>query len=276
MKYKDIVTKAKEIKTTVETKYTLPYSTPVYYIAKAILLQNKKDITSIKIETATKPTGDHISNQIYKTDYIDMAKRLVQYVETYYQLPKYITWKKQKVTVKDYTYMFARILVYYNTHGELPKYANVNSKAYTKPTESDNEVYTYFKKVFGDFGNTIDGALSKIAGNGYGYYYDDQYSNRQSIDRMAKGYGVNCTDSAQVFYNIAKALGYQVRCVHVKCQGGDGHVRLQVKHATRTGGEWINRDPAAVLDSGSVTHNWCLNGTILAYDPSWFMQNLLR
>jgi hypothetical protein len=208
-----------------------------------------------------------------------MANRLIKYVEKYHRIPKYVRWNSEKkIHPHIVTYMFARILIYINNNGAYPKYANVNSKCFTKPTESDNEVYAYFKKVFGDFGDTIDGALSKIAGNGYGYYYDDVYSNKTSIDRMADGDGVNCTDSCQVFYNIMEALIQKgkyrkVECLHIGCSGGDGHVRLRIQ---MNDGDYIYRDPAAVLSSGSITYNWCSNGELWAINPSWFLDNLRR
>ena len=277
-KWKDIIKQAQKCKKNVETEYRLGMNSKwSYYFAKAIMTVNT-DVKKINFTETTKPIGNNISNQIYKKDYFDMCKRLIKYVETHKQMPNYITYKNYKVLPRLATYMFSRILVYYNKNGAFPKYANINSKCFTKPTESDNEVYAYFKKVFGDFGDTIDGALSKIAGNGYGYYYDDVYSNKTSIDRMADGDGVNCTDSCQVFYNIAQALiskgKYQkVQCLHILCSGGDGHVRLRLQ---LNDGDWIYRDPAAVLSSGSVTYNWCSGGELLAIDPSWFVENLYR
>jgi len=46
-----------------------------------------------------------------------------------------------------------------------------------------------------------------------------------------------------------------VQFVHVKCRvSGTGHIRLRLRHKKHTGGNWINRDPAAVADitSGNV------------------------
>lgn len=272
--YATILSKAKEIKENVEKKYEKPNGKWAYYIAKAIL-KPKVDIKKITIESAKQSTGDHFSRQITQSQYLDMAKRLIQYVESKKQIPNYIAVTAKQMRGSDFTYMFSRILVYYDTHGKLPKYANVNSKAFTKPSESGDEIYNYFVKSFGKV-TCIDDALEKIAGRGYGYYYDDLYSNRQSIDRMKNGQGINCTDSTAVFYNIGKTLGYEVRAVHVKCRGGDGHIRLQLKHSKHTNGNWINRDPAAVLDSGVITKVWCLDGTVLAYQPQWFLQNVNR
>jgi hypothetical protein len=277
-KWKDIIKQAQKCKKNVETEYRLGMNSRwAYYFSKAIMTVNT-DVKKINFTETTKPIGNNISNQIYKKDYFDMCKRLIKYVETHKQMPNYITYKNYKVLPRLATYMFSRILVYYNKNGAFPKYANINSKCFTKPTESDNEVYAYFKKVFGDFGDTIDGALSKIACNGYGYYYDDVYSNKTSIDRMADGDGVNCTDSCQVFYNIMEALIQKgkyrkVECLHIGCSGGDGHVRLRIQ---MNDGDYIYRDPAAVLSSGSITYNWCSDGELWAINPSWFLDNLRR
>lgn len=277
-KWKDIIKQAQKCKKNVETEYRLGMNSRwAYYFSKAIMTVNT-DVKKINFTETTKPIGNNISNQIYKKDYFDMCKRLIKYVETHKQMPNYITYKNYKVLPRLATYMFSRILVYYSKHDAFPKYANINSKCFTKPTESDNEVYAYFKKVFGDFGDTIDGALSKIAGNGYGYYYDDVYSNKTSIDRMADGDGVNCTDSCQVFYNIMEALIQKgkyrkVECLHIGCSGGDGHVRLRIQ---MNDGDYIYRDPAAVLSSGSITYNWCSDGELWAINPSWFLDNLRR
>lgn len=276
--YTEILKQARTLKTNVEKEQKMGMNSKwAYYFAKAI----KKPHTNIKkinFNEAQNPTGDYISQDIQKANYLDMAKRLIQYVETNKKMPNYITVKNKKVIPRLVAYCFAKQLDYYDKNGKAPKYINFNSKAYTKQTETNNEIYNYFKKTFGDFGDTIDGALSKIAGNGYGYYYDDVYSNKTSIDRMANGNGVNCTDSCHVFYNILTALiekgkYKKVECLHIGCSGGDGHVRLRI---TLNDGDYIYRDPAAVLSSGSITYNWCSNGTLWAINPSWFMDNLHR
>lgn len=275
--YKEIVNSANIIKKNVETKYELGASQKwSYYFAKAILTQ--KSVSKLTLKDATKPTGSSISRQIDKADYIDMAKRLVNYVENNKQIPNYISYKEFKISTPLFTYIFARILVYFNNTGLLPNYAEANTKAFVKPSETTNEVYNYFIDVFGKFDNTIDGALSKIASKGYGYYYDDKYSNKEAIQRMKQGKGVNCTDSCQVFYNIAlvlikKGKYKKVEAIHIKCKGGDGHIRLRI---TMNDGTYIYRDPASVLNGNGIRSNWCMNGTLLAINPSWFMQNLNR
>lgn len=280
-KYDRIVTQARHIKASVEKDYKISGTRKwVYYIAKAIVNPNK-DVKKIDFDLAQKSDGDYISRDVYKSSYIDMANRLIKYVEKNKQLPTNISFKTKsnktyRVACDLYIYMFAKILVYYADHKQMPKYCNISSKVFKEKTETSNAVFNYFVQVFGNI-SCIDDALDKISGRSYGYYYDDVYSNRQSIDRMKNRQGVNCTDSCHVFYNIC--LGFiqrgvykKVECIHVKCRGGDGHVRLRI---TNKDGQVFYRDPACTLDNGGYC-NWCMDGTVLAVNPSWFMANLNR
>lgn len=139
------------------------------------------------------------------------------------------------------------------------------------PKTYSEELLDYFKSKFGDV-DCIDDCLESIQGNGYGYYYDDSYSNYESINRMYNGYGVNCTDSCQVFWHLGIALGYDVRCLHIGCRGGDGHVRLQFNR----GDGWFDRDPASVLNGNSIDSIWCGNGYLWDTNPEWFLENVNR
>ena len=276
--YKQVLGVAKACQANIKKEYKLGVTSKwSYFFAKAILQPNKV-YNQFNYPAPQQPHGDYLSRQITMNDCLDCCKRLVKYVETNKRMPNYIAWKNFKISPALFTEVLSRVLIYYDTHKTLPKYANINSKVFNEETETVNEVYSYFVKVFGTFDNTIDGALRKIAGKGYGYYYDDVYSNKESINRMKTGQGVNCTDSCQVFYNILSELikkgkYRKVECLHVKCSGGDGHVRLRI---TLNDGSYIYRDPAAVLDSGNITHNWCSNGTLLSVNAGWFLNNLNR
>ena len=249
--YKQVLGVAKACQANIKKEYKLGVTSKwSYFFAKAILQPNKS-YNQFNYPASPQPHGDYLSRQISIGDCLDCCKLLVKYVETNKRMPNYIQWKNFKISPALFTEVLSRVLIYLDTHKTLPKYANINSKAFTEETETVNEVYSYFIKVFGTFDNTIDGALRKIAGKGYGYYYDDVYSNKESINRMKTGQGVNCTDSCQVFYNIMLQLiklgkYKKVECLHVKCSGGDGHVRLRI---TLNDGSYIYRDPAAGLDS---------------------------
>ena len=277
--YATIIEKAKIIKQGVETKYTLVGSPKwSYYMAKAILTPNKQ-VKEVNFKEAPNPHGDYISNQIYKKYYLKCAEKLVWYVENRKTLPNFLPWGNRKIKMQDYHYMFSKILVFYDKHKQLPNYNNINSKAYTKPTEYYERIYDYFVQILGKFDNTVDGALSKLDGKGYAGYSDDMYSNKTSIDRIDDEEGINCTDSCHVLMNVIKKLiklgkYRKVQCIHVGCRvSHTGHVRLRIQ---LNNGTWIYRDPAAVLAGNGITSNWCMDGELWAYDPDWFLENLNR
>ena len=278
--YKETLEMARKCKKSVENNQKLGINSKWgYFFAKAIL-NPQKDIKRFDFEPAPKPYGNHISNQISKSDYLKCAKQLVEFVEKRKRLRNYLDWNGKKIRVRTYVYNFAKILVWYADHkNTLPAMNNINTKVWVKPKEYSEEVYDYFVKRLGKFNNTIDGALSLIDGNGYAGYSDDYYSNKTSIDRMADYDGINCTDSCHVFYNILKHLiklgkYKKVQCIHVGCRySGIGHVRLKIQ---LNSGDFIYRDPASVLDGNGITSNWCMDGELWAIDPNWFMENLNR
>jgi hypothetical protein len=272
-KWKDIIKQAQKCKKNVETEYRLGMNSRwAYYFSKAIMTVNT-DVKKINFTETTKPIGNNISNQIYKKDYFDMCKRLIKYVETHKQMPNYITYKNYKVLPRLATYMFSRILVYYNKNGAFPKYANINSKCFTKPTETGNAVFDYWVKKFGFKPTCIDDVCDYIRDHfEYEFYFDDYKSNQQVIDSKAG----NCVDLTQMAVNMAKALGYEWEVIHTECrQSGTGHVYPRF----RKGGEWFTRDVACIADESTYCV-WCDvedgRGYLLAKNPSWLLENLNR
>ena len=273
--YKEIIKQARLLKKNVEKTQKMGMNSRwAYYFAKAIKKPNTS-IQKLSFEEAKNPTGDYISRDVPKADYLDMAKRLINYVETHKQMPNYVTYKGIKVLPRLVIYAFAKILIYYEDHNKTaPSYVTISSKAYTKPTETGNEVYDYACNKYGHKFTSLDDILEFVANNfNYEFYYDDYKSNRQVTD----SYAGNCTDLMQWLCNMVEPLGYEWKCVHVSCRSsGTGHVWGKFRHPTRTGNEWINRDPAAVASNGDIYSMWCEDGYVNAYNPSWWMENLRK
>ena len=274
---------AKKVISSVKKDQKLPkiegYTQREYgYLLAASVIKPGKDITKKKgIGKAPDPSGTSISRSVDKADYIKIAKYVVKFIKDNNRLPNYVQYKSYKIKPKLFIHAFAKIVKYYSEKKKLPSYCNFNSKVFSKSVPvSDDEVFNYFVKIFGKV-STIDDAFNKVKERGYAYYYDDKYANKTCIDRIKSKWGINCTDSCQLFWHIAKALGYDVRCIHVQCSSG-GHVRLQLKHKKHTGDEWINRDPAAILSANGrpLTYIWCEKGTKLAVNPNWFLENVNR
>lgn len=190
-------------------------------------------------------------------------------------LPNYVTLKSgEQIDKAEYVDMAIRTEAYIRANGRLPAIVYRMSKL---PDYNDSTM-KLFIKTFSFKGNTIDEALAVIAKKRlYSKYFDSQKTDKKTINDASQGKGSNCVDWGQVYYRIAKSLGYEVQFVHVKCRvSGTGHIRLRLKHKKHTGGNWINRDPAAVADttSGNVRSLWCDDGYLIAYDPSWIFTDL--
>lgn len=192
-------------------------------------------------------------------------------------LPAYVTCSdgKTKLYTDTYVDMANRVSAYEVLKGHSPNIVYIKKE---NTTNSDTATLDLFEKYFGKC-EYIDDALAKIRGRGYAYYYNSKYNTVNTITRIASGWGVNCTDSAQLFYRLAydmnKKYGrsYEVQFVHVFCQSGTGHIRLRLKSG---GGSWFYRDPSAVLDGNSVGYNWCSNGSVNAYNPAWIFNDLYQ
>lgn len=294
----NIVVLAKKVKSAVEKNYALPSSVNIdgvsykywdmaYIFAKAITNPNK-DLTIPDLSKAPSPSGDSFKEQVKKDDYMDQARRVVAFMDKNKHCPNNVKTVKSKKLARPklFIYSFAKIIVYYNNKKAMPLECAYQTSVFSAQktstkVETPMEVLAYFERVFGKI-NSLDEALAKVENKGYSYYFDDMYSNKESIDRMKKGLGINCTDSCHVFINIVKGLIHRnkkyksVDCLHVRCSSGTGHVRMKITHLN---GSVFYRDPACTIsknNSGAYC-NWCTsNFVILAINPSWFTKDLNR
>lgn len=279
----------KDIKNYVEKNYDLPtyleYSgTKIYQIEMAYCMAYglhhlKSDIEIPNFNKWTNLKGEHINTNVKLNEIKDQCRRVYNHILNNKEAPSSVLVKADKnylISTKVWIYCIAKTVVYYDTNKQLPLQTLYRSDAFVKPTPKKSyseEIFDYFSSKFGK-PTSIDDALSKIQGKGYGFYYDDKLNNYQTIDGLAgNGQKPNCTDIHHVFWHIGKVLGYNVRAVHVWCRTSNvGHIRLDFNR----GDGWFSRDASAVADGECVSCIWCSNGDILAYNPSWFTQNLQR
>ena len=277
-----------DIKYCVEKNYDLPTflefdGVKYYQIEMAFALAYglhhlKSDFTIPNFGKWTNLKGEAIDCDVKIDEIKVQCKRVYNHILKKAECPSSVLVKADKdylISTKVWIYAVAKTIVYYEVNMKLPKITRYSSNAFVKPTPKKSyseEIFDYFTSKFGR-PSSIDDALRKIQAKGYGFYYDDSYSNKTTIDRIKAGKGVNCTDVHQMLWHIGKVLGYEVRAFHVWCNVSNvGHVRLDFNR----GDGWFSRDGASVLDGECVTCIWCSNGTVLAYNPSWFLSNVNR
>ena len=144
------------------------------------------------------------------------------------------------------------------------------------PQKSRSEkILDEFEKHFGKC-EYIDDALSKIRNRGYAFYFSDGYNMYDTIKKMANKQGANCYDAAEVFYHLMLGMNskygrnYEPQYLHVYCPTRKvDHIRLRFKS---NGSGWYYRDPASVLNGGSIESNWCgTSDNILEVNPSFIL-----
>ena len=157
-------------------------------------------------------------------------------------LPNYVTLKNgTQIDKAEYVDMAIRTEAYIRANGRLPAIVYRMSKL---PDYNDSTM-KLFIKTFNYKGNTIDEALAIIAKKKlYSKYFDSQKTDKKTINDASQGKGSNCVDWRQVYYRIAKSLGYEVQFVHVKCRiSGTDHIRLRLKHKKHTEGTGLTEIP---------------------------------
>ena len=260
------------------------YQKALSYIAYWILT-NKKKVTECevysynnkgyKLATVKKKILEGKGKNIgYGMLYMEFA---INNGRSYEDFPNYVSIGKTKYYKDTYTDMAKRVIAFRKKYNRNPSTVAVQGTNKTNTTSKTNSIIlNKFIEAFGEL-TYIDSVLKKIKGRGYKYYYNSIYNNSTTLKRIKNKQGVNCTDSSQLIRAIALALGYQVQFIHVQCSSG-GHIRLRLKHKKNTGGKWIYRDPACVLsDNGKgITCNWCMDGKIIAYDPSWLLADAME
>lgn len=239
----------------------------------------KRDVYSFMKKAAKRATIEKAALANYNANNWASTAVIAVYVECAIMdnaslefLPAFVTAKNgRKYYKKTYVDMAKSVRSYKVTTKNAPAVIEID-----KNTPTSDNTPSLLQKAYNLFGKfeTCTEWLSKIQGRGYSYYYNNQYSNETTLNRIKNQQGVNCTDSVELTYNLLVALGYTVQIIHVYCRGGDGHVRIRVKHPKWTKNQWEYYDPAAVLNGNSIYSNWCMDGDVIAYDPSWIMATI--
>ncbi len=219
-----------------------------------------------------KKRGDNVEIDPLVSEFVECA--IVDNTDLSF-LPSYVSAKNGTKYYKNcFVNMANRVSAYEVLHAKSPSFVYINdpngngstSNTVDKTLQKTRDALGYF--------NTIDEFLEKIQGRGYGYYYNSQYNTDTTIKRLKNRQPLNCVDITQLMYRIGIAMGYECQVIHVKCSGGDGHVRMRLKHPVNTEGSYILRDGASVLSGNGIRSNWCTsNYKLIAYDPKWFFDD---
>lgn len=278
VKWKDIVKYSKENKKYVEENQKgknlpgLNAGETLYVMSRAVKYPGKDVIINGQLVNCKDCTGSGIYENLKQDDYLKVATKVLTWFKTNVKAPNYITWGKEKISVRLANYAFYKIIAWYANNGnKLPSTCwFANAVFYTKASQAGNlvsklqnisktaiktykDVYNVFVKFFY-----------------YDYYYEDKQTQSETLSRR-KG---NCVDLNQVMYHTLKEMGYTVRIVRglIQCSDGQyGHVWTQIK----LNGKWVNIDASAaarekplgsiicasVISITNINDAWMVNDT---------------
>ena len=123
---------AQNVKKTYESSKKIPSKSNgifasdfAYLLAKSVVTPNK-NLALKSVKKASNPKGTKFSKNILEKDYVDMATRVVKYIDKHGQLPNYVAYGEYKLETDKYIDAFARIVNFYYSHeNTMPKYVSI-------------------------------------------------------------------------------------------------------------------------------------------------------
>ena len=303
---KDIIAGASTVKSYYETNKKVPssvsaggqtFTTPefLYLMSQAIYQlgnSNNNDIAIIRgIADPESPFGDTLNEELYKADYLVVAKNLANYIIKNNQAPNYSSSSLGDIIYYEVVDTFSRILTFYGNNNQLPNYSMVvygttstststgtstvsitGSGLNEKNTLSDVSAYlkatTNCPITNSAIKSTVNSLISGLTTTkdkavaifnyvrdkiSYSFYSDTRYG---AVNTLSYKTG-NCVDQSHLLVAMYRTAGIAARYVHGTCyftSSGStyGHVWVQVL----VDGVWTCVDPTSSRNSFGVINNW--------------------
>lgn len=176
--------------------------------------------------------------RFYKSTYVDMAKRCSLWeVEHNGQSPNFIWYETSTNTSASPSVVVGNV-----TKG-------ISNATNTKISDYKSLYNAFYK-------------------GRYGLYYNDVYTQSQSLSRLKSRLPLNCTDLNQLAYYSLKEQGYNVRIVRglIYCNKTYGHVWCQVF----LNGKWVNFDASAAAKGKGLGSLICGSRfSVTNINPAW-------
>ncbi len=237
------------------------------------------------VAAPSSPSGDTIySVELYKKDYITVAKNAVTFIKNNKQAPNYANSAVGKIIYSELIDAFSRILAFYgNNDNLLPNYCVItygtggssSSQGGTglneKNTVKDLSIYLKStsncqvgnSKLKSKVNSLISGLTSNLAkakaiynyvrdSISYSFYYDTNYG---AVGTYNHGSG-NCVDQAHLLIAMYRTAGLPARYVHGTCTFSSGSTYGHVWAQVLVDGSWHVVDPTSSRNSFGNVVNW--------------------
>ncbi len=285
-----ITTAAGNVKNFIESNNRLPnyvhvgtgeLSMPQFLelLNNGLLQVNGNNNTLVALKNASNPSNpseDLESGNINKSEYINLASRIQNFMDSTGKAPNYATSTLGKIQYETLIYLESRIMNFYGVNKVLPNYAVVNPWNTSSNNSSTSTIPASLMQYLQPTANaqsnnpTIE-ALEASITNGltnpydkgvaifnwvtdhitYSYYYNTKYG---ALGTISSG-TANCCDHANLMVALARAAGIPARYEQGYCEFSDGwygHVWAQLWIA----GTWYYADTISTRNTFGVINNW--------------------
>jgi hypothetical protein len=250
--------------------------------ATLIEIDNKsmQNILTNTIKEPPKPIGGLPDGQLQKSEYLDIAKRVKDYIAKKEKMPNYITTSLGKMSPFNYMDIFSRILNYYVDKKVLPSFAYTSSLSVVSNTPKvvsypanikpfldvtkncnwkDALIVNKVKDIVGNETSMYNKAykLFNWALNVTSYEEPMYYNTRHGAVNTLKLLKGNCVDLAHLLIALWRAAGIPALYKHVYAQFSNfktGHVIA----SAYIDGKWIDGDLSNNINKLGNTKSWKL------------------
>lgn len=280
-------------------KVTYSIGDACYFIAQSLVninSGNMNNINIIDVDAAPNPTGDYISGQYNTTKLINVAIKVVNFVNAHGYDPNYVNTTLGSMSFNDYTYAMSKTLIFYSTNNRFPNFVVISSSSVNGGSSSSNYPTTQFISGLNEKNNGADTSQYYINSSNwkcnsqsstiinlatkltmgltsewdkataiFNYVRDSisysYYSNsvRGAEGTLNAGKG-NCVDQASLVVAISRAAGLAARYCHGQgCTFTSGLVTGHVWAQILVGNTWYSADPTSIRNSLGNVKNWNVN-----------------
>ncbi|MBM4240144.1 MAG: hypothetical protein FJ150_00430 [Euryarchaeota archaeon] len=240
------------------------------------VLQLDKGITTpIELEdvdAAPDPYGDSINGNIYKAEYIEIAKNLVEFINLNGRAPNYGNSSLGKISFDYLVYNFSKIIDFYISNNRLPNYTIFESwrigtmtsqipaelLIYLQPTancqSNDSRIISMANLLTAGITSTYEKAtkiFEWVRDNcSYTFYYNTKYGAVEMLNRR----NGNCIDHTHLIVALARAVGIPARYAHAQCEFTSmtvGHVWAELY----VNGNWYTADATSYRNTFGTQNN---------------------
>ena len=273
--------------TTGGVKFTMPEF--LYVMSESISNLGSSKTGNVAILTGVKapssPSGDTINSvELYKKDYITVAKNAVTFIKNNKQAPNYANSAVGKIIYSELVEGFSRILAFYgNNNNLLPNYCIItynpggssSSQGGTglneKNTVKDTSIYLKStsncqvgnSRIKSLVNSVTSGASTKLAkakaiynyvrdSISYSFYYDTNYGAVGTYNAKTG----NCVDQSHLLVAMYRTAGLPARYVHGTCTFSSGSTYGHVWAQVLIDGNWHVVDPTSSRNSFGTIVNW--------------------